>query len=352
MKTIKIGDRLIGDNLAPYMIAEVGVNHECSMDLAKKLIDEAASGGAHAVKFQSYKANKIASRNSPSYWDLSEEPTDSQYALFQKYDSFGPDEYEQLCRHCGEAGVDFMSTPFDLEAADYLEPLMPAFKIASADITNVPLIRKVAKYGKPVLLSTGASTLPEIENAVNLVRAANCTDIVLLHCVLNYPTRPENAQLGMIEVLRRVFPDCLTGYSDHVVPDATLSPLEAAMLLGASVLEKHFTHDKSLKGNDHYHAMDHNDLKAFFAKARVYKELVGGGNKDIELEASARKNARRSIVAARDIMAGEVLTEENMIVKRPGHGISPLYWDEVIGSKATCEIKEDQILNWTDVLLK
>ena len=345
----KIGDTIINDKLNPYIIAEIGVNHEGSIDLAKQLIDEAAEAGAHAAKFQSYKAGKIASKHSPSYWDRSKEPTESQYKLFQKYDTFEPQDYIELAQHCKNKGIDFLSTPFDLDAVDFLEPLMAVFKIASADITNIPLIRKVAKTGKPIIMSTGASTLAEIEHAVQIAKQAGCNKIALLHCVLNYPTPEDHAQLGMIPVLERVFPDCVIGYSDHVVPDTTISALEAAMLIGGKILEKHFTHDKSLPGNDHYHAMDKEDLKQFVLKAATYRKLIASESKNLDYERAARNNARRSIVAATEIKKGEIFTEDNMIAKRPGHGISPIFWDEIIGKKATEEIAEDSLLTWSSI---
>ena len=345
---IKIGNREIGHYLQPYIIAEIGVNHEGSIKLAKRLIDEAAEGGAHAAKFQTYKAEKIASKHSPAYWDTNKEPTESQFKLFQKYDKFGPDEYQELAEYCQQVGIDFLSTPFDLEAVDFLDSLVPAFKIASADITNIPLLRKVANKGKPIIISTGAASLPEIEFAVQTIKKAGCTELALLHCVLNYPTPEENAQLGMISVLKRVFPDYVIGYSDHVVPDETISALEAAMLLGACLLEKHFTDDKLLPGNDHYHAMDKLDLKRFLSKSQKYRELIGEGSKNLELERAARLNARRSIVAASDIKAGDILDENNLTIKRPGHGISPIHWDEVVGKTVTKLIKEDKLIHWSE----
>lgn len=350
MLQIKIGNRIIGDNLDPYIIAEIGVNHEGSMELARRLIDEAIEGGAHAVKFQTYKADKIASKFSPAYWDLSKEATTSQHELFKKYDSFGESEYRQLAEYTVSKGAHFMSTPFDLDAVEFLEPLVPAFKIASADVTNVPLLRKVAKTGKPVILSTGASTLPEIEFAIETLKTAGCNQLALLHCVLNYPTPRENAQLSGIKTLQRVFPDCLIGYSDHVVPDETISALEAAMLLGATVLEKHFTHDKSLPGNDHYHAMDKHDLKRFCEKIVIYRELIGQHDtKQLQIEMMARAHARRSIVAARSIKPGDVIDESSIIAKRPGGGISPIHWDEIVGKKALMEIEEDSLLKWSQL---
>lgn len=336
----------VGDSLNPYVIAEIGVNHAGSMDLARRLIDEAAEGGASAAKFQTYKAAKLASRDSPAYWDTTKEPTESQFALFSRLDSFGPEQYRELAGHCALRGIDFLSTPFDLDAVDLLEPLVPAFKVASADITNLPLLRKIGRTGKPVLLSTGASTLPEIEFAVQSLRASGATQIALLHCVLNYPTAIDHARLGMIEVLRRTFPDCVIGYSDHVVPDRTISALEVASLLGASILEKHFTHDKALPGNDHYHAMDRDDLRRFLERLDLFRRLSATSDTDMSREAAARLHARRSVVAARDIKAGEALTEENLIAKRPAHGISPIHWDAILGRKARVDIADDTVLTW------
>lgn len=347
-----IGSHLIGGKpLDPYIIAEIGVNHEGDILLAKRLIKECADAGAHAAKFQSYKADKIASKHSPAYWDQIKEPTASQYKLFQKYDSFNASEYKELAEYCTHCGIDFMSTPFDLEAVDFLDPLMSSFKIASADITNVPLIRKCASKGKPIIFSTGASTLPEIEFAIRVAIDAGATNVALLHCVLNYPTPKENAILGEIERLSTIFPEWPVGYSDHVVPDKTISALEVAVLKGSVILEKHFTHDKTLPGNDHYHAMDKLDLIEFKEKLDTYKVLLGTGNKNLENETSARINARRSIVAAININKGDVISAENIIAKRPGHGISPIFWDEVIGKRTTVTITEDELIRW-DMLVE
>ncbi|WP_281688445.1 N-acetylneuraminate synthase family protein [Pseudomonas citronellolis] len=332
--------------LSPYIIAEIGVNHEGDIDLAKRLIQEAYEAGAHAAKFQTYKAEKIASKNSPAYWDTSKESTDSQYKLFKKLDSFDYSEYRELARYCAEIGIDFVSTPFDLDAVDALADLMPFFKIASADITNIPLIRKCASYQKPLILSTGASSLAEIEFAISIAKKAGADQVALLHCVLNYPTKESDAQLGMIKTLSRVFPDCTIGYSDHVVPDDTISALEAASLLGASILEKHFTHDKSLPGNDHYHAMDKTDLANFVKKINKYRSLVAGESKDLTKEAAARLHARRSITAIGQIKAGDIFSESNLMAKRPAHGVSPIHWDEIIGRKARVDIDDDTQLTW------
>lgn len=350
-KSIRLGSREVTSRSFPYVIAEIGVNHEGSLDQAKRLIDLAKEGGADAAKFQSYKAGTLASKHSPSYWDTSKEATRSQYALFKKYDSFGAEEYIQLAEHCRQMGIEFLSTPFDDAAIEFLDPLMPFFKIASADITNIPFLRKVAKKGKPVVLSTGASTLGEIDVAVETLSQAGCIDLALLHCILNYPTDNANAHLRMIKGLERAFPKHIIGYSDHTLPDEAMTPLVTAHLLGAVILEKHFTHDKTLPGNDHYHAMDVKDLARFVEMARRVHSLLGESDhkEPIVTEAISRKNARRSIVITKDVPAGHKLGVEDITYKRPGSGISPVHWDEVIGRNTSQSLDGDHVLQWHDL---
>lgn len=329
----------------PYMIAEVGVNHEGSIETAKRLIDEAKEGGAHAVKFQTYKAETIASKDSPSYWDTTQEPTTSQYKLFKKYDKFWKNEMGELKRYCDEIGIEFMSTPFDLESATFLNELMDVFKISSSDITNKPFIEFICSFGKPIILSTGASHLHEIQEAVSWIRKSG-NPLALLHCVLNYPTPDENANLGMILDLKAKFPEIIIGYSDHTLPK-DMKVCEIAALLGSVIIEKHFTHDKTLPGNDHYHAMDKEDLKLFWQNLEnTYKILGEFEVKTLKDEEPARQNARRSLVAARDILAGKIITKEDLTFKRPAHGVSPRFIDEVIGKKALKNISDDEVLQW------
>lgn len=348
---LQLGQRLLNSNSRPYVIAEIGVNHEGSLDQARRLIDLAKQGGADAVKFQSYKADTLASKHSPAYWDTTKEPTTSQHKLFQKYDNFGPEEYIALAEHCRQAGIEFLSTPFDDAAIEFLDPLVPFFKIASADITNTPFLRKVAAKCKPVVLSTGASTLGEIDVAVDVLTQAGCKDIVLLHCILNYPTDNENAHLRMISGLKRAYPGWLVGYSDHTLPDDAMTALVAAFMLGAVVIEKHFTHDKALPGNDHYHAMDMHDLARFVYLADRIATLLGPSDHKapIATEAISRLNARRSIVLARDVPAGHRLQSQDLTYKRPGTGISPLHWDDVIGRLAVCALQADTVIQWDDL---
>ena len=350
MYAIKLGSRVIKQDSLPYVIAEIGVNHEGDLKKAMHLIDLAKEGGADAAKFQSYKAGKLASKFSPAYWDVSKENTLSQYQLFKKYDSFEPHDYEKLAKHCGLVGIDFLSTPFDDGALDFLDPLVPFFKIASADITNLPFLRKIALKGKPIVLSTGASTLAEIDFAVNTLENCGCSDVALLHCILNYPTDNSNASLRMIQGLNRAFPDKIIGYSDHTLPDESMTSLTVAYLLGAVIIEKHFTDNKKLPGNDHYHAMDVHDLKKFTNSVTLIKDLMGptAYKNYIDTEKISRENARRSIVLARNCKKGEKITESNITYKRPGSGISPILWDDVIGGVLVKDLDQDHILQWSD----
>lgn len=339
----------------PYFIAEMGVNFYDTarvlgispLEAAKLYIDEAAQAGVDCAKFQSYKANTIVSKNSPAYWDTSEEPTKTQYELFLKYDHFDQIEYQELCDYTHGKGLDFTSTPFDYASADYLEPMVDFYKISSSDLTNLPFIKHIGKKGKPVFLSTGAAYLSEIDEAVRVLREAGCQDLVLLHCVLSYPTKPEDANLRMIETLKRVFPDMRVGFSDHVVPDEAMTTLSTAYLLGAEVLEKHFTLDKKLPGNDHYHAGDPRDFQTAIANFRKINTLLGNGEKTVlDCERVSRREARRSLVLTRDMRAGEVICEIDVMAKRPGTGISPKYMDVVIGKQIKIDLGEDSVLTW------
>jgi len=331
--------------IRPYIIAEAGVNHEGNIDLAKRLIDDAKEGGANAIKFQTYKAETLASKDSPPYWDTSKESTQSQYELFRKYDKFWKNEFELLKKYCDEADIEFISTPFDIESAKFLNDLMDVFKISSSDITNKPFIEYICQFGKPIILSTGASYLYEIQEAVSWIDKYK-NPLALLHCVLNYPTLDENANLGMILGLKKAFPDKIIGYSDHTLPK-NMKTLEIATMLGAVIIEKHFTFDKSLQGNDHYHAMDKDDLKYFNKKLDRIFSLLGRFEKtSLDVEILARKNARRSLVAKRDIPKGKIIEAEDLTFKRPASGISPKFIDDVIGKRALADIKEDEILLW------
>lgn len=339
----------------PYLIAEVGVNFYDTahaeditpMEAAKKYVAAAKEAGADAVKFQSYKADTIVSKNSPAYWDLTKEPTPTQHGLFQKHDKFNREDYQEIADYCKEVGIEFMSTPFDMESADYLDNMVNIYKISSSDLSNHPFIRHIAKKGKPIYLSVGAAYISEVEEALRIMKEENCPEICLLHCVLSYPTKNSDANLNVIKTLKRIFPDVKIGYSDHTVPDETMTILSTAYLYGAEVIEKHFTLDKTLPGNDHYHAGDPDDFKKAVKNFERIIEVSGSDEKTVlDCELVPRREARRSLVLTRDMKAGEVITEKDIMAKRPGTGIGPKFTDIVIGRTVKKDLPEDTVLTW------
>ncbi len=276
---------------------------------------------------------------------MTKEPTASQFKLFKKYDKFWKSDFEALKKKCDDVNIEFISTPFDIEAATFLADLMDVFKISSSDLNNKPFIEFICTFGKPILLSTGASYLWEVEQAISWIEAKG-NPVALLHCVLNYPTDDINANLAMILDLRRKYPEKLIGYSDHTMP-RDMRILEVATLLGARIIEKHFTYDKTLPGNDHYHAMDKNDLKILNERLDTLLKLLGMHRKQpLPTEELARQNARRSLVAARLIPAGKPLEPEDITWKRPGKGIDPRDFDLLLGRTTKQAVVADTILQW------
>lgn len=346
---IKFNFEKIKKNRAPFFIAEAGVNHEGSIKDAKRLIDAAKSGGADAIKFQTYKANKIASKNSPYYWDLKEEKTKSQFELFSKFDTFDEKHYKILYSYCKKKKIEFMSTPFDIDAVNFLNPFLNVFKISSSDITNFPLIDEIRKKRKPIILSTGASNLTEIREALKLI-TKSVKKVVLMHCILNYPTKDENANLNMITSLKKEFPECIIGYSDHTLPSKDMQNLLTSYLLGGKVIEKHFTLSKTKKGNDHYHSFDKKDLVIFNKKINLLIKTLGSNQKNfLNSEIISRKNARRSLVLTKDLPKGHIIKKNDLISKRPASGISPKYIKKILGKKLKYNLKFDDILKWKHI---
>jgi N-acetylneuraminate synthase len=247
-----------------------------------------------------------------------------------------------------------MSTPFVLDAVDLLAPLMKAVKIASADLTNIPLVRRIRATGLPVIASVGAATHEEISTTVSelLDGPGAVPQLTLLHCVLNYPTPRENAQLGQIKVLQAEYGDRVSvGYSDHVRPedDGTMPALEMAAIYGSVVIEKHFTDDKTKSGNDHYHAMDAADLSAFTARLALYRTLEGSGELDLGTQGAAISNARRRVIAVRDLAAGDVVSESDLIALRSNVGIEIAHWDEVVGATLLAPVAADAPIEWAAI---
>lgn len=342
----------------PYLIAEMGVNfydtalalNISPLDAAKLYIDAAAEAGIDCAKFQSYKASTIVSKNSPAYWDTTKEPTKTLYELFLKHDGFGESEYRELCEYTHAKGLDYTSTPFDYASADYLYDMVDFYKISSSDLSNIPFIHHIGSKGKPVFISVGAAYLSECDEAIRTLKESGCKDIVVLHCVLSYPTELKDANLRIIQTLKKTFPDIRIGYSDHVAPDETMITLATAYLLGAEVIEKHFTLDKSLSGNDHYHSGDPNDFKKAIYNFTMIDNILGSSEKTVfDCELIPRREARRSLVLTHDMKAGDVIKKGDLMPKRPGTGISPQFEDIIIGRKIISDLPEDTILTWSMV---
>ena len=334
----------------PFSIAEAGVNHLGSLELGEKLIASAAASGASAIKFQSYKAKTLCTKDAPRFWDWDgEEKKDgSQFDSYSILDSFGKEEHAKLKEMCEKYGIEFMSTPFDFESVDYLDEIgMRAYKIASCDITNHPLLKRVASKGKIVMLSTGASTVEEIRQAVNILSTG--TDmIVIMHCNLKYPTENSDINLGMIKNLKEEFgKKYIIGLSDHTMDLRTPS---FAYMLGATVFERHYTLDKGMdKSADHWLSADPEDLKTIINNVNVAYEMYGNCEKQCtDSETVARKYVRRSVVASVNIRKGEVYTMENLTCKRPGTGLPPSMYDKIIGQIATRDLSEDHLLQVGD----
>jgi N,N'-diacetyllegionaminate synthase len=358
MQTITIGQKQIGPESSAFIIAEAGVNHNADPALALRLVDEAAAGGADAIKFQTYTASSLVTKTAPKYyvdtmdqWLKKEAPSGFQVDEFSQLDGLSKQAYVTIQNRCRERKIIFLSTPFDEFTADFLDELeVPAFKIASGDITSHQFLRHVAKKKKPILLSTGCSTLEEIEEALDVIKGAGNYTIALLHCTLSYPTALEDANLNMMKTMQTAFPDHPVGLSDHTL--GTLAPV-IAVSHGARLIEKHFTIDKTLgKSTDHFMSVDSKELKAMVTQVRDAEKVMGlSEKKSVPCEDLARQYARRSLVARRRVPSGAVICSEDLILKRPGTGLAPKLYDEVVGFKAARAIEADTVLTW-DMLKK
>lgn len=334
----------INDNKV-IIIAEAGVNHNGDYTRALQMIDAAVEAGADYVKFQTAVPEQVISTIAPKA-EYQKETTGSAQSQLDMCRAIHLPlaDYAPLAQACRERGIGFMSTPFDLTSIDCLRPLgMDFWKIPSGEITNLPYLRKIGSLGGRVIMSTGMSTLPEVEAAVAVLEAAGTprTDIILLHCNTQYPTPPEDVNLRAMLTLQQV--GCAAvGYSDHTVG---IEIPVAAVAMGAKVIEKHFTLDKTLPGPDHRASLDPAELKAMVTAIRRVEAALGSPDKKVSpSEAPNIEVARKSIVAARDITKGEILTPENITVKRPGNGLSPMLWDEVIGTPAVADFAYDSLI--------
>ena len=341
-----INGRIVGKGHPCYVIAEAGVNHNCDVQLGYKLIETAGASGADAIKFQSYTASKISTRVAPRYWVEPEDPQGTQWDTFARLDKLPERDFKSLLGHARHVGLTAFSTPFDDEAVDLLASLdVPAFKIASADLTCHGLIARAARAGKPMILSTGTSNLSEVEEALTVCQKAGNDQVAILHCTLRYPCPPEAINLRMMEHLMRAFPDVPVGLSDHSLG---ISVPQAAVALGACIVEKHYTVDRKLPGSpDHHLSVDPADMKAMVQAIRTVEKALGKPTKGLEpMEEEAYRFARRSVTSGRTIPRGATITREMLTYKRPGTGISPRHLDLVVGRIARVDIPEDTTITW------
>lgn len=326
-----------------FLVAEAGVNHNGDLQLAHQLVDIAAEAGCDAVKFQTFRAERVASWRAPKaeYQVLTTGQEDSQLDMLRRLE-LSRQAHLELQARCRARGIQFISTPFDVESVDLLDELgVPLFKIPSGEITNVPLLEHIACKGKPIILSTGMSYLGEVEAALNVLRSAGAKDITLLHCTSCYPANPADANLRAMITLHQAF-GLPVGYSDHT---PGIEVAVAAVALGAIVIEKHFTLDRSLPGPDHQASLEPRELKALVSAVRNVERALGNGIKrPVPSEADLRIVARRSIVAARDLPAGAVLTQGDLAVKRPGTGLPPSRLPWLVGRTLTRAVAADELL--------
>lgn len=319
------------------IIAEAGVNHNGSLDLALRLVDAAKAAGADIVKFQTFEPEKLVSRSAAKapYQTAATGTDEPQFAMLQKL-TLPREAFHALAAHCAERGIGFLSTPFDIESARFLASLgVSAFKVSSGDLTDLPLLRALAGMKRPLILSTGMAALGEVEAALDAVEQAGmpATQVTLLHCTSSYPTPPEEVNLRAMLTMGAAFPRVAVGYSDHTV--GIDIPI-AAVALGATVLEKHFTLDRSMAGPDHGASLEPQELTAMVSAVRRVMLALGDGRKrPMPSELETRRAVRKSIVAARPIRRGEILSPENLLVLRAGGGLSPFHWDDVVGRPAS-----------------
>ena len=341
---VKIGDRNIGDSEPCFIIAEAGVNHNGDVSLAKKLVDVAKEAGTDAVKFQTFKAEGVVTEEAgiAEYAKKNIGKDLKQIEMIKDFElKYG--DFETLKEYCDKKGIMFLSTPHSFDAIDFLEPLVPAYKVSSGDLTNLPFLKRIATKDKPIILSTGMATLGEIEEALGVIKKKGCNEVILLHCITNYPAKVEDVNLRAMETLKCAF-KLPTGFSDHTLG---ITASIVAVALGACIIEKHFTRDRNLPGPDHKASLEPDELKEMVQAIRDVEKALGDGIKrPTQREEEIKKVARRSIVAKVDIPEGAIITEDMLDVKRPGTGIEPKYIEKIMGKRARINIKREDLITW------
>lgn len=343
-KTINILDKKIDKKSPTFIIAEAGVNHNGDMSIAKRMVDVAVSCGVDAIKFQTFKADKLILRETTKapYQTKTTDANESQYDMLKKLE-MSKEQTIDIMEYCQKKGIIFLSTPFEKTSLDELDSLnVPAYKIAATDLTNIQYLRQVAEKGKPMILSAGMCYMEEVEKALEAIYPIN-KDVILLQCTANYPIKDTEANIGIVRTFQDNF-DILVGYSDHS-QGVGASPY--AVALGAKVIEKHFTLDKSMEGPDQLASVTPEELKCLVDDIRRVESYIGKGVKmPTQSEQQTRKSLQKCLVAQADIKTGDIFTEDNIVAKRTdGVGISAIYYDDVIGQIATQDYHIDQIIN-------
>ncbi|MGA7245691.1 MAG: N-acetylneuraminate synthase [Terracidiphilus sp.] len=328
-----------------FIIAEAGVNHNGSLDLALRLIDAAKAAGADAVKFQTFQADNLATATAhkAAYQERTTSNEETQFQMLKRLE-LDAEAHHRLIEHSRSVGIQFLSSPFDIESADLLEQMdLPLYKIPSGEITNLPYLRHIGRKGKPVILSTGMSTLVEVEEGVQALRESGVKDITLLHCVTEYPAPFDEINLRAMQTLHTAL-GLPVGYSDHT-PGTEIAI--AAVALGAVVVEKHFTLDRNLPGPDHAASLEPSELKQMVSAIRHVESALGNGIKvPAKCEIPNMSVARKSLVASRMLQAGHKLEPDDLAIKRPGNGIAPRQQPDLIGRTLRCDVQKDDLLRW------
>lgn len=344
MKKIRIKNRLIGTGEPVFIIAEAGVNHNGDIELAKKLIDVAVEAKVDAVKFQTFKAEEVVTKEVgiANYAKKNIGKDITQINMMKNFE-LGYEEFRDLKEYCDKKDIIFLSTPHSFDAIDFLEDLVPAYKFGSGDIANIPSIKHAAKKGKPMFIGTGISTIQEVRDAIDAIKSENNEQIIALHCTTNYPCPLEEVNLRAMMTMQREL-DCLIGYSDHT--SDILVPIMATTM-GAVAIEKHFTMDKSLPGPDHKASLEPDKLKNMVREIRNTEKALGSfDKKPTESEKEIMKFVRKSIVAKQDIKKGSIIDWDMLTIKRPGTGLKPVDLDKLIGKKTKRYISKDEIFQF------
>lgn len=345
---IKIGNKVIGNNCPVFVIAEIGCNFEGDIKRAKEMIRVASEAGIDAVKFQTFVPSKLTSKHAKKFWEIEGCPGKTQLEEFMQMPRLTLKQYQELKKTADKHGIIFFSTPCDEGSVDLLEQInVPLYKVSSMDITHIPLLKYIARKGKPVVISTGASTITEIREAVKAAEEEGNKNIALLHCISNYPAKDTDVNLRMIAHLKEAFPKLPVGYSDHTIPKNGEGILSAAVALGAVIIEKHFTFDNTRPGYDHEISIDYGEAKQIVTQIRRVENALGSHKKKpVGSEVKARLHARRSVVADVFIAKGSFIKKNMLSIKRPATGIAPKFIAAVIGLRAKRDIKEDDAIKW------